>query len=105
MIQKDGIAQWLAGDDLKQDQFKFIYNTMRVMYMSALKEPLLNEDPRVLEFVLPNLCAFRAIKKAKEISILKNTTMKKEAEKSTRSDGKRINTASLNVTVLQGGVS
>jgi hypothetical protein len=25
MVQKDITAQWLAGDELKQDQFKFIY--------------------------------------------------------------------------------
>jgi hypothetical protein len=25
MVQKDNVAQWLAGDELKQDQFKFIY--------------------------------------------------------------------------------
>jgi hypothetical protein len=49
MIAKDVTAQWLAGDDLKQDQFKFIYSTMRVMYMSALKDLLLAEDPKLLE--------------------------------------------------------
>ena len=25
MVQKDVISQWLAGDELKQDQFKFLY--------------------------------------------------------------------------------
>jgi hypothetical protein len=25
MVKKDVVAQWLAGDELKQDQFKFIY--------------------------------------------------------------------------------
>lgn len=62
MISKDVTAQWLAGDELKQDQFKFIYSTTRIMYMSALKELLLAEDPKLLEEVLPNLVVFRAIK-------------------------------------------
>lgn len=62
MVQKDVTAQWLAGDELKQDQFKFLYQTMRIMYLSALKDLLLAEDQRVIEVVLPNLAAFRAIK-------------------------------------------
>lgn len=63
MVKKDVTAQWLAGDELKQDQFKFIYATMRVMYMSALKPMLLADDnKKIIETVLPNLVAFRAIR-------------------------------------------
>ena len=62
MVKKDVLAQWLAGDELKQDQFKFIYTTMRTMYLSACRDQMLAEDPRVIDVVLPNLAAYRAIK-------------------------------------------
>lgn len=74
---------------------------MRVMYMSALKEHLLADDPTLLTFVLPNLCAFRAIKQALEVTKVKNLGTKKEVEKSS----KRVGTASLDVTVLKEGFS
>jgi hypothetical protein len=45
MLQKDYTAQWLAGDELKQDQFKFIYNIVKIIYDSALRDHLLNEEP------------------------------------------------------------
>jgi uncharacterized coiled-coil protein SlyX len=96
MISKDVTAQWLAGDDLKQDQFKFIYNTMRVMYMSALKELLLAEDPKLLEEILPNLVVFRAIKEGTIILQKKKVDQKREAEKAER-EGRKAG-ASLNVT-------
>jgi hypothetical protein len=84
MVKRDNTAQWLAGDDLKKDQFRFIYQTMLIMYRSALKQQLLAEDKRVLEVVLPNLVAFRAIKHGKEILIKKKNDVRKEQEKMER---------------------
>lgn len=81
MVKKDVIAQWLAGDELKQDQFKFIYQTMRIMYMSALKPLLLAEDKRVIETILPNLVAYRAIRQGKDIMIRKKNDAKREQER------------------------
>ncbi len=57
---------------------------MLVMYRSALKAPMLAEDKKVLEVVLPNLVAFRAIKHGKEILVKKKFDTKKYAEKADR---------------------
>jgi len=84
MVKRDNTAQWLAGDELKQDQFRFIYQTMLIMYRSALKQQLLAEDKRVLEDVLPNLVAFRAIKHGKEIMVKKKSDVRKDQEKMER---------------------
>jgi len=48
------------------------------MYRSALKQQLLAEDKRVLEVVLPNLVAFRAIKHGKEIMVKKKNDVRKD---------------------------
>lgn len=52
-VQKDLTAQWLAGDELKRDQFKFIYDVIKIIYDSALRDLLLNEDPKVVDNVIP----------------------------------------------------
>lgn len=71
---------------------------MRTMYMSAVKELLLAEDPRVLEVVLPNLAAFRAIRQGKDILARKKVEMKKEIEKMER-EGKKTGGV-INVTAF-----
>lgn len=78
MVSMDMTAQWLAGDELKQDQFKFIYETMKIVYDSALREFLLAEDPIVLEVVVPELVAYCAIKVIQ--SILNTKLMEKKKE-------------------------
>lgn len=69
------------------------------MYMSALRELLIAEDPTVLEVVLPNLTAFRAIRQGKDILVRKKVDLKKEVEKLERS-GKKIGDT-VNVTAFQ----
>jgi hypothetical protein len=90
MIQKDLTAQWLAGDELKQDQFKFIYKVMKIIYDSALRDLLLNEDQKVLEDVLPSLCAYEAILLIKGIIETKELEKKKEQEKLEREGGSKL---------------
>jgi hypothetical protein len=41
MVKQDGTAQWLLGNELKQDQFKFMYDTTKIIYDSALQGKLL----------------------------------------------------------------
>ena len=36
MVRLDMGAQLLMGDELKQDQFEFFYNTVKIIYDSAL---------------------------------------------------------------------
>ena len=51
------------------------------MYMSALKEQLLADDPRVIETILPNLAAYRAIMQGKEILVKRKVESRKEADR------------------------
>ena len=53
VIKKDNIAQWLMGDELKQDQFKFLYYTIKIIYDSALRNKLLEGDKTIIEEVIP----------------------------------------------------
>lgn len=77
MVKSDGIAQWLMGDHLKQDQFKFFYNTMKIIYDSALKEKLVATDKGVLENVLPKLLAFKSLMVIRNIQLRKADELKK----------------------------
>jgi hypothetical protein len=54
---------------------------MRTMYLSALKELLLAEDTKVLETVLSNLAAYRAIKQGMNILVRKKADQKREQER------------------------
>lgn len=87
LVQKDITAQWLAGDELKQDQFKFMFDVMKIIYDSALRDMLLNEDAKVLDNVLPSLAAYQALLVIKNIFDTKDAEKKKEAEKLEREGG------------------
>jgi len=48
LVKKDLLVQWLVGDELKQDQFKFIFDTVNVIYESPLRDKFLaakDSDP------------------------------------------------------------
>lgn len=87
MVKKDIDAQWLAGDELKQDQFKFMYSVMKIIYDSALRDALLNEKKEVIENVLPALIAYQALLVIKRILDTKEAEAKKEKEKLEREGG------------------
>ena len=61
LVRKDLLAQWLVGDTLKQDQFRFYYECVKIIYDSAVKEKLLAEDKTVMESVVPKLVAFKSL--------------------------------------------
>lgn len=84
MVHKDLIVQWLVGDELKQDQFKFFYDTVKIVYESALRDKLLAQDANVLENVIPKLIAYRAIMVIREIQLTKAKEQKKAKEKAER---------------------
>ena len=69
MVKKDNIAQWLAGDPLKRDQLKFIYDIHKIIGKSALKEYYLNgnNNKRIMESVIPQMTVFKAMLTIKEI--------------------------------------
>jgi hypothetical protein len=74
----------LVGDELKQDQFKFMYESMKVIYDSAVKEYLLSEDPvdlNNINHILSKIVAFRAIMVIRNIQLRKANEFKKIKEK------------------------
>jgi len=54
---------------------------MKIIYDSALRDMLLNEDEKVVENVLPSLAAYEALLVIKEILDTKDFERKKELEK------------------------
>ena len=81
MVKSDGLAQWLMGDFLKQDQFKFFYMTMKIIFDSALKDKLCASDNNVLENVLPKLIAYKSLMVIRDIQLRKAYETKKAVEK------------------------
>ena len=81
MVKQDGIAQWLVGDELKQDQFRFFYDTTKIIYDSALQSKLLGADKTVLESILPKMVAFRSVMNIRNIQMRKAAEFKKIKEK------------------------
>lgn len=70
LVKKDLLVQWLVGDELKQDQFKFIFDTVNVIYESPLRDKFLgikNDNDPLIESVIPKLCAFKGLMRIREI--------------------------------------
>ena len=53
MVKKDVITQWLMGDQLKQDQFNFLYEVIKIIYDSALRDKLIAGDKELINEVIP----------------------------------------------------
>jgi hypothetical protein len=81
MVKQDGTSQWLVGDELKQDQFRFFYDTSKIIYDSALQGKLLSADQTVLESILPKLVAFRSVMSIRNIQLRKAAEFRKIKEK------------------------
>lgn len=78
MVKKDITAQWLVGDEIKQDQFNFLYEVVKIIYDSALREKLVNRDPIIIEQVIPNLTALKSILVIRNIQLRKAEELKHE---------------------------
>jgi hypothetical protein len=83
MLLKDRDAQMLLGDKLKQDQFKFFYETCKIIYDSALKTHLLNYEQNLAQIdeVISMLLAYESLILIKNIQLAKAEDVKKAAEK------------------------
>lgn len=86
LIEKDHVVQWLVGDELKQDQFRFLYECIKIIYDSALKPKLLSLDKTVLESVIPKLVAFKSLMAMRAIQNKKAEEMKKVKEKKAKNE-------------------
>lgn len=71
MLLADKKAQLLMGDALKQDQFKFLFETVDIIYGSALQNRLINKDEKVMKEVIPKLVAFKALLHIRDIQLKK----------------------------------
>lgn len=84
MVKQDNQVQWLVGDELKQDQFKFLYDTIKIIYDSALREKYISDDENVRDLVIPMLVAYRSIMFMRNIQLRKADEAKKAREKEER---------------------
>ena len=71
MVKKDVITQWLMGDQLKQDQFNFLYEVIKIIYDSALRDKLIAGDKELINEVIPQLVAFKSIMAIRNIQLTK----------------------------------
>ena len=67
MVKNDVTAQWLMGDKLKNDQLCFMYDVIKVIYLSPLKNKLINKDKDLVEIVIPELACFKALVNIRDI--------------------------------------
>lgn len=67
MLKKDKKAQLLVGNSQKQDQFKFLYDTVKIIYDSVLREQLINGEEKVIMEVIPLLVAYKAVLHIRDI--------------------------------------
>ena len=75
MVQKDMVAQLLVGNELKQDQFRFMYDTVNIIYDSALQTKLVNlhdkKNEAIESTVIPELIAFKSLLRIRDIQLRK----------------------------------
>ena len=76
LVNNDNTVQWLLGNELKQDQFKFLYDTVNVIYDSALRDKLLNDHVSIIDIVIPKLTAFKSVMRIRDIQMTKEREAK-----------------------------
>lgn len=89
MVMKDNVVQVLMGNELKQDQFKFFYDVMKIIFDSALQKKLydLKKEPntpcsiRIEKEVIPQLIAYHSLMRIRNIQMRKYDEAKKAKEK------------------------
>ena len=78
MVDHDVTCQWLMGDQLKRDQFCFIYEVVKRLYDSPAREKLLAMDKELCTKSIPRLTVFRTLVHMREIIMEKDTFEKKQ---------------------------
>ena len=54
-------------DQLKKDQFRFLFATIKIIFDSAVRDKLLSNDPSVIDQVIPKLLAYRSVMVIRDI--------------------------------------
>lgn len=71
MVKNDVTAQWLMGDDLKNDQLCFLYDAIKIIHNSSLKNKLINKDKDLIDNIIPKIACFRGLIVIRDILNLK----------------------------------
>lgn len=82
MCKNDNLMQILVGDERKQDQFEFFYESCKVLFDSALQDDLVSiMSPKgnslIVDLVIPEMVAFKACMRIREIQLKKAKEVKK----------------------------
>jgi uncharacterized short protein YbdD (DUF466 family) len=70
MVKSDVTAQWLMGDKLKNDQLCFMYEVIKIIFKSNLKNKLINKDKVLVDNVIPTLACFKALLVIRNIKLV-----------------------------------
>ncbi|CAI2360951.1 unnamed protein product [Moneuplotes crassus] len=81
MVKNDVTAQWLMGDRLKNDQLCFLYEVIKIIFQSNLKNKLINKDKNLIENVIPSLACFKGLLVIRNIRIKQIEEAKKEKKR------------------------
>lgn len=86
MIKRDITVQWLAGNELKQDQFKFLYDCMKVLFDTPLRALFLNPNqyPHITDSCIPNMVAYKSMLRIRDIDDKKAADAEHEKQKADR---------------------
>ena len=78
MVSADVTAQWLMGDPLKTEQLCFLYDVVKIIYETALRNALLNMKEEVLQEVIPRLAVYCTLLHMRRILDVKEEEKKHE---------------------------
>jgi len=85
LIRQYNIVKLLAGDDLKRDQFKFMYRMQEKVYNCALKNTFVNRNKdspeAILNKVIPELTVFHTMMHIRDVDDRKALDIEKKAKK------------------------
>ena len=88
MVKRDVTVQAVAGDDLKRDQFKFLYRMHEIAYLTALKTNYLamnvTKAGPIRDEVIPMLTVLHAMLRIRDVDDKKALDIKTEEEKKER---------------------
>lgn len=88
MLKMDYNVQVLLGDKLKQDQFKFFYETVKVIHESAIKNELINYESNheKMDDIISRLLALKSVLHIRNIQLKKADDERKLREKGINPD-------------------
>jgi len=83
LVRQFTIVKELAGDELKRDQFKFVYKVHDLVYNSALKDIYLNtkQNQMVMQTVIPEMTIFKAMLHIRDVDDKKAADAEKKQKK------------------------